>query len=97
MKTKLKGLSQGLEIGEEEIKEHILKFVEPRVKSSNSLELSKRLKEKIVYEFSLHINRLRDKKQKEELLAKTIQDFKLLFPLARGLEREINLPYGGYK
>jgi len=89
LKAKLKGLSQGLEVDNEEIKTHILKFVEPRVKSSNSLELSKRLKEKIVYEFSLHINRLRDRKKKEELLAKTIRDFKLLFPLARSLEREI--------
>ncbi|HIP41950.1 MAG TPA: helicase, partial [Campylobacterales bacterium] len=54
-----------------------------------SLKLKEKVKRRINYHFLETIRPLKEKRRKEELLAKTIRDFKNLFPLARLQKREI--------
>jgi ATP-dependent RNA helicase SUPV3L1/SUV3 len=82
-------LSEGLELEDEVVHKYILQFIEPQVSSSLNLKIKEKVKRRIVYHFMEHIRPLKEKKRKEELLAKTIRDFKNLFPLARLLKREI--------
>jgi len=82
-------LAEGLEIEDEVVEKYILTFIEPQVCSSLNLKIKEKVKRRIVYHFMEHIRPLKEKKRKEELLAKTIRDFKNLFPLARSLNREI--------
>ena len=82
-------LAEGLEIEDEVIEGYILQFIEPQVSSSKSLKIKEKVKRRILYHFMEYIRPLKEKKRKEELLAKSIRDFKNLFPLARLLNREI--------
>ncbi len=82
-------LADDLEIKDEVIQKYILQFIEPQVISSKNLKIKEKIKRRIVYHFMEYIRPLKEKKRKEELLAKTIRDFKNLFPLARLLNREI--------
>jgi len=89
VKEELLSLSQGLEIDPKIIHNSILQFIEPQVTSSLNLKIKEKVKRRILYHFIEYIRPLKEKKRKEELLAKTIRDFKNLFPLARLLKREI--------
>ncbi len=82
-------LSEGLELEDEVVHKYILQFIEPQVSASLNLKIKEKVKRRIIYHFMEHIRPLKEKKRKEELLAKTIRDFKNLFPLARLLNREI--------
>ena len=82
-------LANGLELESSVVEKFILQFVEPQLCSSKNLKLKEKVKRRIVYHFMEHIRPLKEKRRKEELLAKTIRDFKNLFPLARLLKREI--------
>ncbi len=82
-------LAEGLEIEDEIVEKYILQFIEPQITSSKNLKIKEKVKRRIVYHFMEYIRPLKEKKRKEELLAKTIRDFKNLFPLARLLKREI--------
>ena len=78
-----------LELDDEIVEKSILQFVEPHVVASLTLKINEKVKRRILYHFMEYIQPLKEKKRKEELLAKTIRDFKNLFPLARLLNREI--------
>jgi len=82
-------LADGLDIEDAVVEKYILKFIEPQVASAKTLKIKEKIKRRIVYHFMEHIRPLKEKRRKEELLAKTIRDFKNLFPLARLLKREI--------
>ena len=82
-------LCEGLNLEDEVVEKYILQFIEPQVISSLTLKIKEKIKRRIVYHFMEHIRPLKEKRRKEELLAKTIRDFKNLFPLARLLNREI--------
>ena len=82
-------LAEGLEVEDEVVQRYILQFIEPQVTSSKNLKIKEKVKRRIVYHFMEYIRPIKEKKRKEELLAKTIRDFKNLFPLARLLNREI--------
>ena len=82
-------LAEGLELEDSVIETHILQFVEPQLYTAKNLKVKEKVKRRIVYHFMEHIRPLKAKKRKEELLAKTIRDFKSLFPIARLLKREI--------
>ena len=82
-------LAEGLELEDEVIEKYILQFIEPQVVTAKTLKIKEKVKRRIVYHFMEHIRPLKEKRRKEELLAKTIRDFKNLFPLARLLKREI--------
>ncbi len=87
-------LSLGLDIEESVIEKFILQFIEPQVSSALNLKIKEKVKRRIVYHFMEHIRPIKEKRRKEELLAKTIRDFKNLFPLARMLKREIYFHVG---
>ncbi|CAA6814081.1 MAG: Helicase-like [uncultured Sulfurovum sp.] len=89
LEDELYELAEGLELEDSVVEQHIIKFVEPQLISAQNLKLKEKVKRRIVYHFMEHIRPLKEKRRKEELLAKTIRDFKNLFPLARLLKREI--------
>jgi len=85
----LKEMSEKLDIEEETIHEFIVRFVAPQVESSHTLKFKEKSKRRIFFHFGEYIKPLLEKQKREELLAKTIRDFKNLFPLARELKRKI--------
>jgi len=82
-------MSDKLELTEEKLHEFIVRFVEPQVRSSTTLKFKEKSKRRILFHFGEYIKPLLAKQKREELLAKTIRDFKNLFPLARELKRKI--------
>ncbi len=89
LEEELERLAEGLELDKTIIEKYILQFIEPQIKTSKTLKIREKIKRSIHYHFLEYIRPLKEKKRKEELLAKTIRDFKNLFPLARFLKREI--------
>lgn len=85
----MKSQSEKLDIEEETLHEFIVRFVEPQIRSSNTLKFKEKSKRRILFHFGEYIKPLLAKQKREELLAKTIRDFKNLFPLARSLDRKI--------
>ena len=81
--------SHKLDIDKEKLHEFIVRFVEPQVRSSGVLKFKEKSKRRILFHFGEYIKPLLEKQKREELLAKTIRDFKHLFPLARELKRKI--------
>jgi len=85
----MKEESEKLDINEETLHEFVVRFVEPQIRSSNTLKFKEKSKRRILFHFGEYIKPLLAKQKREELLAKTIRDFKNLFPLARQLKRKI--------
>ena len=85
----MKEESEKLDISEETLHEFIVRFVEPQIRSSTTLKFKEKSKRRILFHFGEYIKPLLAKQKREELLAKTIRDFKNLFPLARELKRKI--------
>jgi ATP-dependent RNA helicase SUPV3L1/SUV3 len=81
--------SEKLDIEEEKLHEFIVRFVEPQIRSSTTLKFKEKSKRRILFHFGEYIKPLLAKQKREELLAKTIRDFKNLFPLARELKRKV--------
>ena len=81
--------SEKLHIEDSTLHEFIVRFVEPQIRSSTTLKVKEKSKRRILFHFNDYIKPLRAKQKREELLAKTIRDFKNLFPLARALKRKI--------
>jgi ATP-dependent RNA helicase SUPV3L1/SUV3 len=81
--------SQKLGIADEKMHEYIVRFIEPQIRSSGLLKLKEKNKRRILFHFGEYLKPLLEKYKQEELLAKTIRDFKNLFPLARQLKRSI--------
>ena len=82
-------LSDGLDIPISKIESIIVEFVAPQIKTSQTLKIKEKSKRRILYHFGEYLKPIKEQKMREELLAKTIRDFKNLFPLARSLKREI--------
>ncbi|SFV62661.1 Helicase-like [hydrothermal vent metagenome] len=60
----------------------------------HSLNLTPKIKKKVTRRFVHSISDLLIKKQRQELLARTIRDFKNLFPMAREMRRKLTLHIG---
>ena len=86
--------SEKLDIPEETLHEFIVRFVEPQIRASTTLKFKEKSKRRILFHFMEYIKPLLAKQKREELLAKTIRDFKNLFPLARQLKRKITFHVG---
>ncbi|MDQ1325895.1 MAG: ATP-dependent helicase [Campylobacterota bacterium] len=82
-------LCEKLNMGEEIFHEFIIRFIEPQIRASHTLKFKEKMKRRILFHFAEYIKPLLAKQKREELLAKTIRDFKNLFPLARRLKRKI--------
>ncbi len=87
----MRDLAEGLEIDDEIIESFILQFLEPQIQASGKLKVKEKTKRRIAYHFGEYLRPLKEKRMREELLAKTIRDFKRLFPIARRLKRKITL------
>jgi len=85
----MKALSDKLDLTDDKLHEFIIRFVEPQIRSSTTLKFKEKSKRRILFHFAEYIKPLLAKQKREELLAKTIRDFKNLFPLARELKRKI--------
>jgi len=82
-------LAKKLELDEETYQSFIVRFVAPQIESSRTLKLKEKTKRRILFHFGEYLKPLLEKQKREALLAKTIRDFKRLFPLARSLKRQI--------
>lgn len=87
--AQLEAEAQEVTIEEFAIENFILEIIAPIIESRRELRLKEKHKRSILYNFMEYIKPLKARKLREELLAKSIRDFKSLFPLARSLKREI--------
>ncbi|ADV46336.1 helicase-related protein [Nitratifractor salsuginis] len=94
LEERMREMSEGLEVDEATLRRFILQFLEPQLLASGKLKVKEKTKRRILYHFGEYLRPLREKKMREELLAKTIRDFKQLFPLARRLKRKITFHAG---
>ncbi len=94
LKERMEEMAEGLEVEAATIERYILQFLEPQLIASGKLKIKEKTKRRILYHFGEYLRPLKEKKMREELLAKTIRDFKLLFPLARRLKRRITFHAG---
>lgn len=71
----------------------VIRFIDERIKeffqNEKDLVLNRKMHQKISTDFTIFTVDLRRQQQREALLARTIRDFKALFPIARSLKREI--------
>ena len=82
-------ISENLDIPPSKIESFIIQFLAPQIESSRTLKLKEKSRRRILYHFGEYLKPLKEKHMREALLAKTIRDFKNLFPLARSLKRKI--------
>jgi len=82
-------MSEKIDVDEQTMQEFIVRFIEPQIRSSRTLKVKEKSKRRILFHFGEYIKPLLEKQKREELLAKTIRDFKRLYPLARELKRKI--------
>ena len=89
MIEEMKESAQKLSLDAETYHSFIVRFVAPQIENSRTLKFKEKTKRRILFHFLEHIRPLLEKQKREELLAKTIRDFKRLYPLARELKRKI--------
>ena len=82
-------MAEKLDLDENVYEEFIVRFIAPQIQSSRTLKIKEKAKRRVLFHFGEYIKPLLEKQKREELLAKTIRDFKRLFPLARELKRQI--------
>ncbi len=75
-----------------QIREWILTYLSPLLRGT--LQITPRLQQNTLARFTRHIRKALLKHQRQELLARTIRDFKNLFPLAREMRRKLILHIG---
>lgn len=81
-----------LHLSDEELHKRVYAILEERL--TNTLTLTPKLSRKVIHTFIFLTKDEVAKKQKEELLKRTIRDFKNLFPLAREMRRKLILHIG---
>ncbi len=87
-----RGYAELLHFSEEELHARVYEFVLELL--PRTLHLTQKLHRKITRRFLHSIQGELIKKQRQELLARTIRDFKNLFPIARGMKRKLTLHIG---
>ncbi len=81
--------ADGLEMGASQIESIIAGAVMEVIEQKSILEIPYKTLKQINRHFARQIEGLKLKKQREELLSRTIRDFKNLFPLAREMGRKL--------
>ncbi|NKQ41762.1 MAG: helicase [Sulfurovum sp.] len=89
LEEELRQMSEYLKVDQKTIQKYIKQFLEPQLASSGNLTIKEKSRRRILYHFSEYLKPLKEQHMREVLLAKTIRDFKQLFPLARSLKRKI--------
>ncbi len=92
MVQKCKKQATLLHLSSEELHQKIYLFLTPYLK--NSITISAKIEHIVLFDFNRSIQKDLIKRQRQELLARTIRDFKNLFPLARSLKRHLILHVG---
>ena len=87
--VKMQENAKPLEFNLDYLQDYILRFIAPVVETNRSLNLKNKIAKRVLFHFNEDIKEQKDKHKRQELLAKTIRDFKQLFPTARSLNREI--------
>ena len=82
-------LSGELDITQEKITSFIKDELINDINRFQLLQLRTKAKRRILYKFNEYINKKKQTVYKQQLLKKTVRDFKNLFPIARGLQRKI--------
>jgi ATP-dependent RNA helicase SUPV3L1/SUV3 len=82
------------EISFEEIENLLKEYFLESIQIDNTLKVSNSVKKRIKKELNKKILLKKQQKNKEELLARTIRDFKNLFPIARNMNRKLKLIVG---
>ena len=73
---------------------HVAMFEALNRRVGDSLHVGRKIVKKVIRELHVHFQEQIIKRQKEQFLARTIRDFKNLFPSARELRRELILHVG---
>ncbi|WP_457606718.1 helicase-related protein [Nitratifractor sp.] len=94
LRQRMEEMAEGLPVERETIERFILQFLEPQLLASGKLKVREKTRRRILYHYGEYLRPLREKKMREELLARTIRDFKRLYPLARRLNRKIRFHLG---
>ncbi len=81
-----------LQLSHEELHQKIYSFLLPYLK--DTIAISPKIERIVLFDFNRSIQKDLLKRQRQELLARTIRDFKNLFPLARSLKRRLILHVG---
>lgn len=81
-----------LQLSKNELAQRVYEFLLDLM--SSSLHITPKISKKVIRRFIYSIHDLLIKKQRQELLARTIRDFKNLFPLAREMRRKLVLHIG---
>jgi len=81
-----------LHLSKEELHDRVYEYLFDLV--GHNLNITPKIHKKITRRFLYSIQDELIKKQREELLARTIRDFKNLFPIARGMQRKLVLHIG---
>ena len=89
IEERVKQLLYPIELESQEIEKEIYKIVAPLVETNRSLLFKDKALRRALYHFSERVKPQKEQKKREILLAKTIRDFKKLYPTARSLNREI--------
>ncbi|MCJ7764468.1 MAG: helicase, partial [Thiovulaceae bacterium] len=87
-----KEASSALQLSDEEIIDTILEFLIPQI--HGDLLISRKAAKRVLNRFNDSIRDALLKHQRQQLLARTIRDFKNLFPVARELRRKLILHIG---
>ncbi len=87
-----KNIARLLYLSDEEIYKSVYKELIPLI--HQNLSISPKMNRKVIYSFTKKIQSLLLKRQRQELLARTIRDFKNLFPFAREMKRKLILHVG---
>ena len=87
-----KEAAQSLQMRDEEISERLLEILLPQLHAD--LLISRKIVRRTLARFQDSIHEALLKHQRQQLLARTIRDFKNLFPLARELRRKLVLHIG---
>ncbi|MFT7824261.1 MAG: helicase-related protein [Sulfurimonas sp.] len=78
-----------LKVEDHVMENFIVRYIEAQILSSRTLKFKEKSKRRILFHFGEYLKPLFARQKREELLAKTIRDFKRLYPLARELKRKI--------
>ena len=81
-----------LHLSDEELHRRVYEFLVDLM--PHSLNITPKIKKKVTRRFVHSISDLLVKQQRQELLARTIRDFKNLFPMAREMRRKLTLHIG---
>lgn len=87
--SRLKEVAYPIDLDQQRLEKEVLRLLSPILNTTRSLHFKDKALKRVLYRFNEEIKPQKEQKKREILLAKTIRDFKKLYPVARSLNREI--------